>query len=153
MNLVTSIGGRSKENLRLPVRLPPLFELLLLSYRWAEVDISLCTLIANPPGPDLSGFLKKISGEQVLWRGLTTAGYTQFGRAAGGNYDPVCFDWRSRKKTRDCKIVRIDHEEILCNDRVRVLCEIAPSFEELILKTIAEAEKSKPMQKSKTAVS
>src|SRR5262245_29640661 len=33
----------------LPVRLPRLFEELVLSYRWAEVDLGLYRLVANPP--------------------------------------------------------------------------------------------------------
>src|SRR6266481_8517113 len=41
----------------LPARFPPLFELLLLSYRWAEVDLRLYRLLANPPGRDLSGYV------------------------------------------------------------------------------------------------
>ena len=68
------------------------------------------------------------------------AGFIQFGQAPGGDYDPVCFDTKSRNGKNDCRIVRIDHEEILCNYRVKVMEEIAPSFEQLVMDTIQRAE-------------
>ncbi|SRR6266481_7084648 len=40
---------------QLPARFPPLFESLLLTYRWPEVDLRLYRLHANPLGADLSG--------------------------------------------------------------------------------------------------
>ena len=55
------------------------------------------------------------------------------------DYDPVCFDIRSRTKSKDYRIVKIDHEEILCNHRVKVVAELAPSFERLMLQTIERA--------------
>lgn len=38
---------------KLPARFPPLYEQLLLSYRWAEVDLQSFTLLANSPGEGL----------------------------------------------------------------------------------------------------
>jgi hypothetical protein len=32
--------------------------------------------------------------------------------------------------------VKIDHEEILCNNRIKVVGELAPSFRALVLQTI-----------------
>ena len=55
------------------------------------------------------------------------------------DYDPVCFDISSRKKNKDCRIVKIDREQILRNDRVKVIAEIAPSFEYLMVRTIEQA--------------
>ena len=120
----------------LPARFPPLFELLLLSYRWAEVDLRLYRLLANPPGPGLAGFLQRMSKDPTLSKCLVPAGYMQFGMGPDNDYDPVCFDVRSRRKNGDCRIVKIDHEEILCNDRVKIRSELAPSFEQLMLNTI-----------------
>ena len=124
---------------KLPARFPPLFERLVLSYRWAEIDLQSCRLLANPPGRDLSGLFDQMSKDAVLWNCLLRAGYVRFGMGTGGDYDPVCFDISSRKKNRDCRIVKIDHEQILCNDRVKVIAEIASGFEELIVRTIDQA--------------
>lgn len=125
---------------RLPARFPPLFELLVLSYRWAEVDLQLCRLVANPPGPDLNGLFGEMSKDKFLWECLLRGGYVRFGMGTDVDYDPVCFDISSRKKNRDCRIVKMDHEEILCNNRLKVIAELAPSFEDLALRVINRAD-------------
>jgi hypothetical protein len=127
---------------KLPARFPPLYERLILSYRWAEVDLQNYRLLANPPGPDLSGLLAEMSKDKVLWSALLQAGYIQFGKGSGGDYDPVCFEIKSRKKNGDCRIVKIDHEEILCNNRVKVKAELAPTFEQVALHTIEQANQA-----------
>lgn len=131
---------------KLPAPFPRLFERLVLSYRWAEVDLQSYTLLANPPGPDLSGLLREMSRDPHLWKALLPAGYVPFGRGPDVEYDPVCFDIKSRKKNRDYSVVKIDHEEILCNDRIRVVAELAPSFEELVRRTIVTAANTKRRQ-------
>jgi len=63
----------------------------------------------------------------------------QFAQATGGHCDPLCFDPSSRKN-RDYRIVKIDHEEILCNCRIKVVSEIcAPSFRAPVLQTVERA--------------
>jgi hypothetical protein len=127
---------------RLPARFPRLFELMLLSYRWAEVDLGTYTLLANPPAPDLNEFFRQISKDPSLWEALIPAGFIQFGKGTDLDYDPVCFDIKTRKHGGDCRIVKIDHEEILCNNRVKVVAELAPSFYQLVLQTIELAKKA-----------
>jgi hypothetical protein len=128
---------------KLPARFPPLFERLLLTYRWAEVDLETFKLLPNPPGPDLKEFLGEMTRDKGLWDALIPAGFLQFGRGPDIDYDPVCFDISSRKKNRDMRIVKIDHEEILCNYKVKVVAQLAPSFFELLQDTITLAA-SKP---------
>ncbi|MGB9122389.1 MAG: hypothetical protein WCE73_17365, partial [Candidatus Angelobacter sp.] len=125
---------------KLPARFPRLFERMVLSYRWAEVDLGTYTLLANPPGPDLTGLLRQISKDPGLWEALIPAGSIQFGKGPDLDYDPVCFDIKTRKQGGDCRIVKIDHEEILCNNRVKVVAELAPSFYPLVLQTIQRAK-------------
>jgi hypothetical protein len=125
---------------KLPARLPPLFEKLVLSYRWAEVDLQSYRLLANPPGSDLTGLFNEMSKDSGLWDALLPAGYVQFGKGPDLDYDPVCFDIKSSNKNRDYRVVKIDHEEILCNYRVKVVEELAPSFEQLVLETIRSAQ-------------
>ena len=129
---------------KLPARLPKLYERLVLTYRWAEVDLGTCRLLANPPGPDLSGLLQQMSRDPALWSSLLPAGYIQFGRGPDMDYDPVCFDIKSRKKNGECRIVKIDHEEILCNNRVKLVAELAPSFRELVIRTIDQGSPETP---------
>ena len=98
--------------------------------------------MANAPGPDLSGLLLEMLNDRPMWDSLVCNGYVQFGKAADLNYDPVCFALKRRLIDADCSIVQIDHEEILCNDRVREVREIASSFRQLILQTIEDAARS-----------
>lgn len=130
---------------KLPAHFPKLFERLVLSYRWAEVDLGTYTLLANPPGPYLNGLFDQISKDSSPWEVLVPAGFIQFGKGADLDYDPVCFDIKTRKQGGDCRIVKIDHEEILCNSRVKVVAELAPSFYQLVLQTIDGASKVPPM--------
>jgi hypothetical protein len=122
-----------------PLRFPPLLEKLLLSYRWPEVDLVSYRLAANPPGEGLNGFFHAISGDQYLWEMLIPAGYLPFGKGPDVDYDPVCFD-NSPKSPAKGRVVKIDHEEILCHDRIRIVSELAPNFLDLVLQTLAEAK-------------
>jgi hypothetical protein len=124
----------------LPARFPPLFERLLLTYRWPEVDLRSYRLHGNPLGTDLSGFLGRITKDKFLSSFALKNGYIPFGRGGDMDYDPVCFDLRVRKKNREFEIAKLDHEEILCNERIRVVATLAPSFERLVSQTIDAAE-------------
>jgi len=125
----------------LPGRLPKLFEHLLLHFRWAEVDLDLYTLSPNPPGNDLSGWLAQASRDKVMWPFLLRAGYIPFGKGPHMHYDQICFETKSRKKGDECRIVQIDHEEVLCNERLKVVREIAPTFRSLVEQTIAREKR------------
>ncbi len=61
-------------------RFPRLFEQLLLSYRWAEVDLDTYRLLANPPGHDVNGFFQQMTNDPFLWDALLPAGFLQFGK-------------------------------------------------------------------------
>jgi hypothetical protein len=127
---------------KVPAPFPVHYERLVLSYRWAEVDLQTYALHANPPGPDLSGLLQETAKDLHLWNSLLRAGYVPFGKGPDMDYDRVCFDLSSRKKNRDFGIVKIDHEEILCNGRVKVVRKLAPSFYQLMLQTIELAKRT-----------
>jgi hypothetical protein len=124
---------------KIPASFPPLFEQLVLSYRWAEVDLQLFRLLPNSPGENLNGLLEEMSKDRVIWQTLLPAGYIQFGRGPDIDYDPICFDVRKRTKGKDCAIVKIDHEQILCNNRVKIVSQLATTFEQLMLLTIDRA--------------
>jgi hypothetical protein len=118
-------------NKGLPGRLPRLFEALLSTYRWPEADLDSVFFFANPPGADLSGFVDQVLQDRGLADSLLPARLVQFGRGPGGSYDPVCFDLH-RSHAGDCPIVRVDHEEILCNCRIKVVGQLADTFRSLV---------------------
>jgi hypothetical protein len=120
-------------------RFPLLYETLVLSYRWAEVELGAYRLLANEPAEDLSPLLSEIRADVHLCNTLVPNGYFQFGRGFDVDYDPVCFDFRQRQKNGDCRIVKLDHEAILCHGRIRVMTELAPNFRSLVVNTIHHA--------------
>lgn len=134
----TSRGALADLYAVLPARLPHLYEQLLLSYRWPETDLG-PFLLANPIGPGLAGFLEELKGDPVLWAVLIPSGWIRFGMGPDLNYDPVCFDTRRRRKDGDYRVVQLDHEELLCNSRIKEAAELAPSFRELVQRTVVEA--------------
>lgn len=123
----------------LPARFPPLFQQLVLSYRWAEISLGKYRLVENPPGADFSGLLAAMKKDDFMWNHMIRAGYIRFGKGPDMDYDPVCFDISSRRKNQDYRIVKLDHEEILCNERIKVVAELAPGFEELMVETVERA--------------
>ncbi|MFN7988647.1 MAG: hypothetical protein U0529_14320 [Thermoanaerobaculia bacterium] len=133
------LGHRALDSLyrRVPARLPSLYERLITSYRWAEVEVGPCALLANPPGPGLTGLLAQFFRDPGLTDVLHPRGYIPFARGAGGNYDPVCFATQRGVAGNDAPVVQLDHEEVLCSGRIRVVSELAPSFRALVHASLA----------------
>ena len=125
---------------KLPAPLPPLYQQLILTYRYAEVDLGRMRLLANPPGSDLIGLLGEMFKDEALIQTLIPKGYIPFGKGPGLNYDPVCFDLRHRTKDGDYRIVRLDHEAILCDEHLQVVGELATSFCALVLQVVGTLE-------------
>ena len=126
----------------LPAPLPPLYEQLILGYRWAEVDLRRVRLLANPPGPDLSRLGDEIRKDKGLAAPLLSNGFVQFGRSSGPNYDPVCFDTRKKRPDGECRIVRLDHEAILQFSHTQEVEEVAPTFRSLVRGIIEDAHRT-----------
>jgi hypothetical protein len=138
--ITTSRSAFESIYLKLPARFPPLYEALILSYRWASVELCSTRLLPNEPADDFSPLLKAITRDSHLYSTLVSSGYLQFGQGPDKNYDPVCFDFRHRAEIGDMRIVQLDHEEILCYGRIREVKELAPSFRALVLNTVNSAE-------------
>jgi hypothetical protein len=112
----------------LPGRFPPLYERLVLTYRWLDVRLDgVVRLFANPPGPSLKALLSEITVDAGLSGILFHHGMIQFGRAPD-SYDPICFDTRRSGGNGDSPIIRVEHEAILCDSRLGRYWEVAPSF-------------------------
>ena len=84
----------------------------------------------------MSRLFEQLSKDPAFWKFLRPSGYIQFAKGPDIDYDPVCFDVKRRKKNHDYPVVKIDHEKILCNNRIKVVAELAPSFETLVRQTI-----------------
>jgi hypothetical protein len=130
---------------RLPSRFPPLYEQLVIAYRWPEpADLGPFALLSNPPGPDLAGLAAGIFRDPALTDPLLAAAQLPF--ALAGNGDPVCFDTTRRHPDRDApivqiaQIVRIDPAEIRAGSKVQAVAEIAPSFRQIVDELLERAE-------------
>lgn len=120
---------------KVPGPFPELFENLLLAYRWFRTDLGEYRLLANPPGPDFSGFEAEIFNDKYLAPPLLAEGFVQFGFDSS-RYDPVCFDTRGKSGV-PFAIVMLDHEDILCRSVCFITQKLAANFSELVLNTIS----------------
>jgi hypothetical protein len=125
---------------KLPDRFPPLYEELVLSYRWFEADLhGYITLLANAPGPTLRPLMDEITADLALVEVLFARGLIPFGRASGGSYDPICFDTLRRRNDGDYPIVRVEHEAMLCDSRIGESWVVAGSFRTFLEKIVADS--------------
>lgn len=121
------------------LRFPPLYEALVLSYRWTDVDLDGYRLLANEPAEELMPLLAAMRADKHLYTTLVSNGYLPFAKGLDMDYDPVCFD-RRHQKSGDCRVVKLDHEAILCHARIREVGELAPDFRSLVVQTIHKAD-------------
>jgi hypothetical protein len=113
---------------RLPKRLPVSFRSLVTRYSFAVFESGELAFFANMGTDDMDEMRVAIFEDRFIAQATLRSGYVQFARPAGGSYDPVCFDATRPVNNREFPIVRLDHEEILCNDRIHVSEKIADSF-------------------------
>lgn len=117
-------------------RLPRLYERLILSYRWLEVDLRLCRLLANPPAAGLQPLVDRMFADPVLNNTLIHSGFIRFALAPDACYDPICFDL-NRSVKGDCPVVRFNHESILVHGSLGDVEQIFRSFRDLMLAVLA----------------
>ncbi len=113
---------------KLPRRLPSSFRSLVTRYAFAPFDIGPLRLFGNTgldEEDDLSGVIFR---DRTMAQATLKNGYIQFARPDTGSYDPICFDAKDSAANREFAIVRLDHEQILCNDRIKVVEKVADSF-------------------------
>jgi hypothetical protein len=119
----------------LPRRLPQSFTTLLSKYSFPPFDACGITFFGwEASSTEFSGIAPPAKGS--LSELLLPAGYVQFGRPDTGDFDAVCFEI-GPNQNREYRIVQMDHEEILCNFRIKIRGELWPSFRKLVEYLIA----------------
>jgi len=117
---------------RLGFQIPAVFRSLVGRYVFPAFEFGGLFFFANTPeGTAFHEFRTRLFPDPRMSPKLLEAGYLQFGNPFEANYDPVCFDMNRASRT-DAPVVQIDHEEILCNDEITVVREVAPSLRGLI---------------------
>jgi len=128
----TDISALERLYRRLPAKFPQLYEQLVLSYRWQKSDVREgFLLLPNPHGGDLTGLADAIFRDKGMYSEMLPSGFIQFGCRAAYDYDPICFH-TGNCTSLDYPIVVLDHEEILCNWRIKIVDTIASSFREFV---------------------
>jgi hypothetical protein len=113
---------------KLPSRLPTSFRSLVTRYAFASFDIGPLRVFGNTGLDEEDDLNVAIFRDPTMAPALLKNGYIQFARPDTGSYDPICFDARKSAANREFAIVRLDHEQILCNDRIKVVEKVADSF-------------------------
>lgn len=134
----------------LTFRLPPLLQHLIMHYRWpkepleddfwASTSAGIWLLLPNPCGPDLRGLEESIADDSNMAWTLMRHGFLQIGQELDCWYDPVCIDFTQCDCSGDMRVVRIDHEEVLCNQFPKELIEYSPTFKDYLLHILALEE-------------
>ncbi len=113
---------------KLPSRFPASFRSLVTRYAFASFDIGHLRLFGNTGRDEEDDLNVAIFRDPTMAQVILRNGYIQFARTDTGSYDPICFDAEKSTANREFAIVRLDHEQILCNDRIEVVEKVADSF-------------------------
>lgn len=119
----------------LPFRLPSTFRSLVARYLFPSFEVGPLTLYSvGVSDSHRAGmeFRSAIFADGYMGPFLFKNGFLPFARPADSSYDPICFDYRDSSGKVEPSVVRIDHEEILCHDRIRVIATLSRSFDPLI---------------------
>src|SRR3954471_11977143 len=110
-------------------KLPNLFQSLVKRYCFLGFKFGPLALFDNTgDGRRSNEFSRRVLADDGLLEVLRPNGLLHFAEPHYGSYDPVCFDTKRRGGAGDCPIVQVDHEQILCNHRLKIVAELAPSF-------------------------
>ncbi len=120
-------GLRTLE-VKLPKRFPASFRSLLTRYAFPSFDAGGLSFFSNTGTASDDELSVAIFNDRNIAAATLKAGYIQFARPETQSYDPVCFDARRASSNREFPLVRLDHEEILCRERIVVTATLADSF-------------------------
>jgi hypothetical protein len=124
---------------KLPKRLPQSFESFLGRYSFPAFDVVGITFFGWES--DSNAYNKEaLAAAGSLSELLIPAGYVQIGRPDTGDFDAICFDLNQQPQNREYRIVQVDHEDILCNWKVRVSGERWHSFISLLESALSSAD-------------
>lgn len=113
---------------KLPQRFPVSFRSLVTRYSFSTFDVGGLSFFSNLGDGSDEELSVAIFKDRIIAKATLKAGFIQFARPVSGSYDPVCFDTNRKSRNREFPIVRLDHEEILCRDRIHIVEILADSF-------------------------
>ena len=114
---------------RAGLRLPASYREFISSYEFEPFEIGGVELYGNASLGEFDDLSVAPFKDKALHTPLLAAGFFAIGRPDCGSYDPICLNIGANPA--DPAVVRIDHEQMLCHGKVKILKEIAPSFSAL----------------------
>ena len=115
---------------RIGRRFPPSFLELVSRFSFPAFEHGPLLFFANHSEETFWDLSRKLFLDPTMSPALLNAGFIQIGNPYFYNYDPVCFD--CNHGATEPRLVQLDHEAILCDDEIRIVREIAPSFVDLL---------------------
>lgn len=120
---------------RLPFPLPRRLGEFLRHYSFSGFEISGLHHYDNYAGFERWCWVNALFGDPAIYEISIANKYLPIGQPDDVNYDRICLDL-NRLKSGDCPVVQLDHEEILCNDGIKIVRELAPSYAQLVAKVL-----------------
>lgn len=117
------------------LQLPAAYRDFISAYEFEPCVLGSVELFGNASPGESDDLSVAPFSDKALHPPLLQAGFFPIGRPASGSYDPVCLSIAG--KAKDAAVVRIDHEQMLCQGRLKVLEEVAPSFTALVRGCVA----------------
>jgi hypothetical protein len=134
---LTGAGSWLKElTTRMPFGWPDSFYSLISRYQFPSFGCGPLQFYPVGLATDQSELRNAVFRDEAMVAVLWEHGYLPFARPEDWSYDPVCFDCDKGGGGNEPAVVRIDHEEILCRDVIRVVQVLSPGFP-LLLKSLA----------------
>ncbi len=106
-------------------------------YEYPALDLGALVLLGNTAEGALYEFRTEVFADRAMSPFLLENRLIHFAKSGDWQYDPVCLDARQSAHRREFPVIRVDGEEILCNNRLRIMDEIAPSFFEFVRSYVA----------------
>jgi hypothetical protein len=109
------------------LKFPEVFRTLVTNFSYFPFSIGEIRLFSNMGIKHYDEMVEAISKDKIIYKQTRMNKYLHFARPEGGSYDPICFDL-NKATNNDAPIVLLDHKEMLCFDRVKVISKISDSF-------------------------
>lgn len=116
---------------RLGFRLPGLYREFVSQFEFDAFELKGVEFFPNHVQNGGYSIESAVFRDPIMSRVLIDANMFQVGRSDTGSYDPVCFDL-SKRKGKDCVLIRLDHEAALQYARISVVEKVSSGFGELV---------------------
>jgi hypothetical protein len=120
---------------RLPFALPGCFSILVRNYVFTGFEISRFHHYDNYDGNEDWCWHIALGKDPIIFNVCNRYHFLPVGQPEQGNYDRICLDI-NRIHKGDCPVVQLDHEMILQREKIKIVAELAPSYNNLVTRVL-----------------